>query len=45
MIYFTGKNTDFTVTWNCEDQFYIAYKNKKILGKFYKFSEVKTYLN
>lgn len=42
---FTGKNTDFTAIWNCSKQQYTVFKSGKYLGTFYRFAEVRNYLN
>ena len=34
---FIGKNTDFTVVWNCTKQSYTAYKNGKHLKTAHRF--------
>lgn len=42
---FTGKNPDFTVTWDCAKQTYFVYKSGKLLRKVFSFKEAKNYLN
>jgi len=41
----TGKNTDFFVVWNCEDQTYKAYKGNKLLAVKYRYRDIECYLN
>lgn len=42
----TGKNKDFTVTWNCVKQSYtVFYKGKVLIQNKYKFSDIQSYLD
>jgi hypothetical protein len=45
MIEFIGKNTDFKVICDCQNQYYSVYKKNILISKEYNFSKVKSYLN
>lgn len=45
LFHFTGKNTDFTATWDCDAQEYRVYKSGKLLRVAYRFGEIKSYLD
>jgi hypothetical protein len=46
MIKLTGKNTDFVVLFSADTQTYtIYYKGNFLLGGFYKYRQIKPYLD
>jgi len=43
---FTGKNTDFTAIFDCNQQCYtVYYKGKVLVTNKYRFREIKSYLD
>ncbi len=46
MIHFTGKNPEFTATFDVSTQSYTVYKSGRMLVKNkFKFSDIQSYLN
>ena len=45
MIYYTGKNADFTATWDFHRQEYRVYKSGKLIRTVHRFRDVKSYLD